>query len=161
MIVLGIDPGLARFGYGIIARTEGALHFRDAGVVTTSPRTAVSERLAVLLDATEGLVSHTKPDRIILERVFPTAQASLHRIGEVRGIVLALAGRKKIPVEEISPTALKALMVRSGQAKKMQVRKTVQRILALKGLPPADAADALALAILGSGGNTKMSTGRY
>lgn len=151
MIILGIDPGLAKLGYGVITYAGGDLRYLDAGVLTTPPSLPTPQRLAMLMDRLEEHCNHRKPARIVLERLFPGPHRNLGKVAEVRGIALLLAGRRGIPVLETSPKAIKTLLTRYGSAEKMQMRRTVQRILGMPELPPADAADALALAISGAG----------
>lgn len=151
MIILGIDPGLARFGYGFLRREGSALTFVNAGVITTPATLPVTRRLAQLMREFEQLCSTAPPNRIVMERLFSPPGKNLSMVAEVRGIILLFAGKHDLPVEEVSPRALKSFIVRSGAAPKMQIRKTIQRLLALPALPSADAADALGLAILGSG----------
>ena len=151
MVIFGIDPGLAKLGYGVIAYAGGDLRYLDAGVLTTPPSIPTSQRLAMLMDQLEKRCNHRKPARIVLERLFPGPHRNLGKVAEVRGVALLLAGRMNIPVLETSPRAIKTLLTRYGGAEKMQMRRTVQRILRMPELPPADAADALALAISGAG----------
>lgn len=150
MIVLGLDPGIAHFGFGVVERRGTLMKYCDAGVFTTSPKDAVPQRLVFLAGELTQLFTRYQPDRIALERLFPAPHTNFGKVGEVRGVVLLFAGQHRVPVEEISPTTLKAFTTRSGNAGKLQIRKTVQRILGLSALPLSDAADALGLAILGS-----------
>lgn len=150
MVILGLDPGIARLGYGVIERDKGAFRMLESGVLTTDAGEAPSRRLGVLFDALEDILDRIVIDRIALERLFAPRQANMARVSEVRGVILALAGKRGLPVEEISPTTLKALTTRSGSAQKIQMQKTVQRLLGLAVLPTPDAADALALALFAS-----------
>lgn len=150
MIVLGLDPGIAKFGYGAIQREGAQLSHIASGVFTTPPSLRIPERFAILWKNLTTLFEETRPERIIIERLFPHSHASLARVTEARGLALLLAGLKALPVEEVSPKTLKLSTTRSGAAGKAQVSKTIQRILGLESPPLADAADALALAILGS-----------
>lgn len=150
MIVLGIDPGLAKFGYGLVAYERGGIRYCEAGCITTPATAPVADRLVIIARELARVLDARRPNRIILERLIPGPNRNLGKVAEVRGVVLLASGERRIPVEEISPKALKVLTTRSGDAGKMQMCKTVQRLLGLRELPSADTADALALAILGS-----------
>lgn len=148
MIALGVDPGIAKFGYGCVRHERGTLAYVDAGVITTSPRDPVSERLAAIAENFEAALTRLSPDVAVVERLIPAAGRNLGAVMEVRGVVLLLLTKRGIRIFEESPKTVKALTTRHGSATKAQMRKTVQRLLDIPALPPADAADALALAIL-------------
>lgn len=149
MIVLGIDPGLAKLGYGLVEKEKGGVRFCAAGVLKTTAQTPLPERLAALHKKLTALCETHSPKRVVVERVFPHKKLHMHRVGEVRGVVLLLAARFTMEVEEVSPKAAKLFTTRSGAAGKKQMQKTVQRILHMEAPPKADAADALALALIG------------
>jgi crossover junction endodeoxyribonuclease RuvC len=150
MVILGIDPGIAKLGYAVISREGEVFSIIDSGVFTTPPTLTTTLRLATIADHLTKLCERVRPDRIILERLIPGPHRNLGKVAEVRGVVLLIAGQRDIPVEEVFPTALKLSTTRTGAATKMQMRRTVQRLLGLPKLPPPDTADALALALLGS-----------
>jgi len=150
IVILGIDPGIAKLGYGCVRNSKNALTYITSGVFTSSPSTAPEKRLAGLWKDLTLLYKNVRPDRVVVERLFPAPNTTLHRVNEVRGMILLLCGLQNIPVEEVSPRALKSVTTRFGGAPKLQMRRTVQRLLDMPSPPPADAADALALAILGS-----------
>ncbi len=150
MRVLGIDPGLTRCGVAVVdgapGRTPAAVHF---GVVRTGADEPVEERLTALSAELALLVDEHQPDAIAIERVF-----SQHNVRTAVGTAqaaamgLLLAGQRRIPVALHTPTEVKAAVTGSGRADKSQVTSMVTRILRLPGPPrPADAADALAIAI--------------
>ncbi|MDO8307829.1 MAG: crossover junction endodeoxyribonuclease RuvC [Actinomycetota bacterium] len=150
MRVLGIDPGLTRCGVAVVEGGPGqVLVVRHVGVVRTAPDAAVEQRLAELEAALAALVSDFAPDVIAIERVFSqhnvrTAMAT----AQAAAMGLLLAGQRGIPVALHTPTEVKAAVTGSGRADKAQVNAMVVRILRLDGPPrPADAADALAIAI--------------
>ena len=151
MLILGLDPGIAKFGYGYVLHSKGSVSFVDAGTITTSSETDSEKRLAEISTAIQNLLSQQKPDTVVIERLIPGPNRNLGRVFEARGVALSLIGLHDIPVSEESPKAVKALITRHGSATKQQMRKTVQRLLNMKELPSPDAADALALAILGRG----------
>ena len=150
MRVLGIDPGLTRCGVAVVEGGPGqTLAMRHVGVVGTAPEAPVEQRLADLEAALAALVTDFAPDVIAIERVFSqhnvrTAMAT----AQAAAMGLLLAGQRGIPVAMHTPTEVKAAVTGSGRADKSQVNAMVVRILRLDGPPkPADAADALAIAI--------------
>lgn len=150
MRVLGIDPGLTRCGVGIIEGVSGRpLSLVAAGVIRTEANLPVASRLVQLEQGLEHWLDLAQPDAVAVERVFSqhnvrtvmgTAQAS--------GVAMVAAARRGIPVALHTPSEVKAAVTGSGRADKAQVGAMVVRILRLSATPkPADAADALALAI--------------
>jgi crossover junction endodeoxyribonuclease RuvC len=150
MRVLGIDPGLTRCGLGVVDGSVGRpLHLVAVGVVRTSPEQAVAERLRDIEIGIDAWLDEHRPDAVAVERVFSqhnvrtvmgTAQAS--------GIALVAAARRGLPVALHTPSEVKAAVSGSGRADKAQVGAMVTRLLRLDVAPkPADATDALALAI--------------
>lgn len=148
--VLGVDPGLTRCGFGIVeGAIGGPLTMIAGGVIRTPADQDLSCRLLAISDALEELISQHRPDLMAVERVFSqhnvrtamgTAQAS--------GVAMALAARRGLGVELHTPSEVKAAVTGSGRADKAQVTHMVTRLLRLSQAPrPADAADALAIAI--------------
>ncbi|GAA5002093.1 crossover junction endodeoxyribonuclease RuvC [Actinopolymorpha pittospori] len=150
MRVLGVDPGLTRCGLGLVqGRHPRQLELLAVDVVRTGPDTDLGERLlAVDVAVSRWLDEHT-PDAVALERVF--SQHNVRTVmgtAQVSGVILAAAARRGIPVALHTPSEVKAAVTGSGRADKEQVTNMVTRILSLSSKPrPADAADALALAI--------------
>ena len=150
MRVLGVDPGLTRCGLGIVEGEAGRPPGLVAvGVVRTGAELGIAERLTRMQAAIEEWIEGLRPDVVAVERVFSqhnvttvmgTAQAS--------GVALAAAGRSRLPVALHTPSEVKAAVTGNGRADKAQVATMVARVLRLAQPPtPADAADALALAI--------------
>jgi len=150
MRVLGIDPGLTRCGLGVVDGSVGRpLHLVEVGVVRTDPGQPTALRLCEVERAVDAWLDVHRPDAVAVERVFSqhnvrtvmgTAQAS--------GIAMVVAARRGIPVALHTPSEVKAAVSGSGRADKAQVGAMVTRLLRLSETPkPADAADALALAI--------------
>lgn len=150
MRVLGIDPGLTRCGLAVVEGTPGRpLRMVAVGVVTTPAAMPIEQRLHHISDGIEAWLDAHKPDAVAVERVFSqhnvktvmgTAQAS--------GLALLASARRDLPVALHTPSEVKAAVTGSGRADKAQVGAMVTRILRLDAPPkPADAADALALAI--------------
>jgi crossover junction endodeoxyribonuclease RuvC len=148
--VMGVDPGLTRCGVGVVdGAPGGALMLVDVVVVRTPPEAPLEERLTGLERALEELVSRHRPEIIAVERVF-----SQHNLRTVMGTAQAgavaalAAGRRGIPLSLRTPSEVKAAVTGSGRADKAQVTAMVTRVLRLDApVRPADAADALALAI--------------
>lgn len=148
-VILGIDPGLTRCGYGVIDADGNRLAMRTAGVIRTPSDLAVEERLRSVWDELQQLVDTHAPDAIAVERVY--AQANVRTVmgtAQVSGLALTLAALRGIPVATYTPTEMKAAVTGNGRADKAQVTTMVQRLLKLpEPVKPADASDALGLAI--------------
>ena len=158
MIILGIDPGTATTGYGVIKTTFGSkkqkrgLLWVAHGTIETPKTLPSPERLLLLEQGLTFLVKNYKPTIFCVERLFffKNVKTALP-VSEARGVVLLVAARNKLPVEELTPLQAKMAVTGYGRAEKKQVQLMVQRILGLQELPrPDDAADALALGIAAS-----------
>lgn len=149
MFVLGIDPGLTRCGYGAVRRTAATLEAVAAGVLTTPAGTPVPERLSELQAGIRSLLEELAPDAVAVERVFfQNNVRTAMSVGQASGVVLAEAVGAGCTVVEYTPTQVKSSVTGSGSADKQQVQRMVQSLLRLPAPPrPADAADALALAL--------------
>ena len=149
MIVLGIDPGTAAMGYGLVDRTGGRLRAIDYGCITTSADTALPERLRHLYDHVAELVETHRPDVVAVERLFFSRNAqTAFAVGQARGVVLLAAAQADVPVREATPSEVKLAVTGYGAADKEQVGRMVAVILQLPDVPhPDDTADALAIAI--------------
>ncbi len=149
MIVLGIDPGLANTGYGVVARRGGRLVALDGGVVETHPRMSTEQRLGKLHDAlTELLVEHA-PSAMALESLYFGQNArSAFAVGQARGVAMLCAGQHGVECFSYTPQQIKGAVCGNGRAGKEQVARMVAALLALAEAPHSDhAADALAVAI--------------
>jgi crossover junction endodeoxyribonuclease RuvC len=148
--VLGVDPGLTRCGVGVVDGAPGRpLHLVDVGVVRTPPAMPVADRLVAIERELEAWVRLVQPDAVAVERVF-----SQHNVRTVMGtaqasaVAMLVAARHGLPVALHTPSEVKAAVSGSGRADKAQVALMVTRLLRLDAIPrPADASDALALAI--------------
>jgi crossover junction endodeoxyribonuclease RuvC len=147
--VLGVDPGLSRCGIGVVEGSSRRPVAVKAGVIETSPRDPIAKRLRELYDDVVAVIAETAPDAVALERVFFNANVrTAMGVGQGAGIVLLAAEQAGIPVCEYTPTQVKASVAGSGDADKEQVAYMVRTLLRLAEIPrPADAADALALAL--------------
>lgn len=149
MRVLGVDPGLTRCGLGVVDGRPGRATLVAVGVVTTPSTDELGARLVALERAIEAWLDLHRPDAVAVERVF--AQHNVRTVmgtAQAGAVAIVCAARRGIPVALHTPSEVKAAVTGSGRAEKAQVGAMVARILRLTELPkPADAADALALAI--------------
>jgi crossover junction endodeoxyribonuclease RuvC len=154
VIVLGIDPGVANTGYGVVAQQRGRMYALDGGVIETSAQLDAPRRLAAIFDRTTELIDEYAPDAVALEDLYFGANArSAFAVGQARGVVMLAAGRRGIPCVSYTPQQVKGAVCGSGRAAKDQVQRMVQTLLALDQLPrPDHAADALAVAICHTNG---------
>jgi crossover junction endodeoxyribonuclease RuvC len=154
MIVLGIDPGTANTGYGVVARQGGRMVALDGGVVQTSPRADPAARLAEIHHRICELLDEHAPEAVAVEELYFGANVrSAFAVGQARGVVLLAAGQRGIPCWSYTPQQIKGAVCGSGRAAKDQVQRMVQSLLSLEELPrPDHAADALAVAICHANG---------
>ncbi|MFO6453826.1 MULTISPECIES: crossover junction endodeoxyribonuclease RuvC [unclassified Aeromicrobium] len=148
--VLGVDPGLTRCGVGVVEGMVGRpLDLVDVGVVRTPADLDLAKRLLRLERALDDLVVRLRPDVVAVERVFSQQNVrSVMGTAQASGIAMLVAARHGVPVQLHTPSEVKAAVTGSGRADKAQVTAMVTRLLRLDAPPkPADAADALALAI--------------
>ena len=148
MIVLGIDPGLAIMGYGVIRYENQRWEAIDYGSVRTG-ELSFPLRLRKIYDEVCGLIERHHPDELAVEQVFYAENVKTAlTVAHARGVILLAAGLKNIPVAEYSPREVKQAVAGSGAASKEQVRRMIRDLLGLKEVPsPFDAADALAVAL--------------
>lgn len=150
MRILGIDPGVARTGYGLIEKTEkNEIIYLKAGCFSTQATLPFPLRLQKLYQQISALIRKFKPDVVGMEKLFfvQNVKTALS-VGQAQGVIILAAGKAKLEVKEYTPRQIKQAVTGFGQADKKQVQKMVQRLLKLKELPqPDDTADALATAI--------------
>jgi crossover junction endodeoxyribonuclease RuvC len=150
MIVLGIDPGLANTGYGVVAQRDGQrLVALDGGVIETRARLPPERRLADIYAGIDALLAEHEPDGVALEELyFGQNVRTAFAVGQARGVVMLAAGQRGVPCESYTPQAVKGAVCGNGRADKQQVARMVAALLALPAPPrPDHAADALAVAI--------------
>ncbi len=153
MRVLGIDCGTEVTGFGVVDSCDGArqevLKFQAMGVIRLKKTQALSARLKQVHKELTAEMERWRPDAVAIEEVFYSVNAkSALKLGQVRGVALLAAAQQGIPIAEYAPLKIKSSVVGYGLAKKEQVQFMVARLLGLAELPqPADAADALAIAI--------------
>ncbi|HEY3425535.1 MAG TPA: crossover junction endodeoxyribonuclease RuvC [Negativicutes bacterium] len=149
MLVLGIDPGTAICGYGVVELAGSRLHALDYGAVQTSSQLGAAERLAIIFREIDLLIKRYKPDIMGVEQLFfnknvTTAMA----VGQARGVILLAAAQNAVTLAEYTPLQVKQSVVGYGKATKEQVTFMTQRLLHIAVKPtPDDVADALAIAI--------------
>jgi crossover junction endodeoxyribonuclease RuvC len=148
VIVLGIDPGTAALGYGIVERTGGRLREVDHGCLVTSPDLGLPERLLAIHSLVDELLSLHQPHLLGIERLFFSRNVqTAFAVGQARGVVLLAAAQHGTPVREATPNEVKSAITGYGAADKDQVQRMVQLVLGMSDVPrPDDAADALAIA---------------
>ena len=153
VIVLGIDPGLANTGYGVVGRRSGRLVALDGGVVETPAGLPAERRLADIHRAVAALIDEHEPDSMALEELYFGQNArSAFAVGQARGVVMLAAGQRGIPCSGYTPQQVKGAVCGSGRAEKDQVARMVATLLGLSETPrPDHAADALAVAICHAG----------
>ena len=149
MKVLGIDPGTAACGYGIVHESDGRLRAIDHGWWRTSAAERPELRLKTIFDGVAGLIEEHRPDAVALEESFVGVDArTALSVGQARGAVMVAAASAGVECAEYPPARVKQVVCGYGRAEKRQVQKMVKVILALQAEPtPSHAADALAVAI--------------
>lgn len=149
MIILGLDPGLAIVGWGVLESARRGFRVLGYGSVTTPANTPTEERLATIYSDMNELFMRFRPDAVSVEELFFSKNITTGiRVAEARGVLLLSAQQHCVPVFEYSPPQVKQAVVGYGNAEKRQVISMVTSLLSLKAPPkPDDTADALALAI--------------
>ncbi len=148
MLVLGIDPGTIKLGWGLVVRRGQKLEHVAHGVIALDARAALPERLRLIDQRLFELIERYRPEVGSVESLFfhKDAQAAA-KLGHARGVVLLALARAKMPIFEYAPALVKRTVAGKGQAPKEQVAQVVRALLALREVPPPDAADALAIAM--------------
>ncbi len=149
MIILGIDPGLAIVGYGVIEAVKGNFRVLDYGVITTPKEESTPVRLKMIEESLSKLIDKYQPENISIEELFFATNAKTAiTVAEARGVILLTAITKCGRLYEYTPLQIKQAITGYGKADKKQVQQMVRILLKLKEIPkPDDAADALAVAL--------------
>ena len=149
MIILGIDPGFARMGWGVISKTGAKFSLVNYGCLETSPEAGLSDRLEIIFDGISKVIKEYKPDLAGIETLFFITNAKTAvKVGEARGAILVALKKSGVKVCDVTPLQVKQAVAGYGRAEKIQVQKMVKALLNLKQIPrPDDAADALAVAL--------------
>jgi len=149
-LVIGIDPGTARTGYGLVRQTQdGALELVDFGVITTTPAIPMPQRLERLYRSLMEILALRRPQSGAVEKLFFQKNVSTAMsVGQARGVVVLALAQANVEVHEYTPREIKQAIVGYGNASKAQMQDMVRVLLGMKATPrPDDAADALAVAI--------------
>lgn len=149
MVIMGIDPGTERTGYGIIGKNKGILKSIAYGCVVTPKNSENSKRIALIAKELKDIMEKYRPRNVAVEQLFFFKNVkTIISVSEARGSVLLVSSQQNIPIFEYTPLQVKQAVTGYGKADKTQVQKMVKAILNLKEIPkPDDAADALAVAI--------------
>lgn len=147
--ILGIDPGLARVGFGTIAIHKGAPPTMvDFGIIETQPKVPIGDRLTTIYEDLHTLITEVQPDLIALEKLFFYRMGNTIAVAQARGVIVLAIAQSQIPYVEFTPAQVKQFLTGYGNAKKPEVQEAVARELNLSAIPkPDDAADGLALAL--------------
>lgn len=149
MIIIGIDPGIARVGWGIIRIQDSGLRIQDVGCFETSKSDPLDQRLLSISVFLKKLFGEYKPDCVAVEQLFFATNAKTAiTVGQARGVIILTASQANIPTFDYTPLQVKLAITGYGKADKNQVQQMAKNILKLKEIPrPDDAADALAIAL--------------
>ena len=149
MIILGIDPGLATTGFGLIDLNENKVRLLKYGCVKTQSHTDFAQRLFKISSELDKVIKKFKPEKIAIEQIYfcKNVKTAL-LVGQARGAIILTAIKNKVPITDFTPLQIKQAITGYGRAEKKQIQNMVTILLNLKKIPkPDDAADALAVAI--------------
>lgn len=151
-IILGLDPGYGRMGFGVVFVSGGSIELIDYGVMVTTSGDTFENRLLNLANDLSDLFSHHKPHAVAIEKLFfGKSSTTAMRVAEARGVALLMCAQSGAPVFEFAPAQIKKALTGDGKATKASMQKMVKELLRLPKPPkPDDAADALAVAITAS-----------
>ena len=163
MIILGIDPGIAIVGWGVVEGENGRFAPVEYGAITTGPESSVEDRLDTVYSQLDAIIKRHKPDAVSVEELFwNTNQKTGIIVAEARGVILLAARRNNVPIFEYTPLQVKQSVTGYGRAEKKQVITLVSMMLSLDTPPkPDDTADALALAITHGNASASRIAGYY
>ena len=149
MIILGLDPGTATTGYGVIRQTSFKISAIAYGTILTKPEMPMDQRLQVIYNDLGKVLRQYRPDEVAIEKLFFGRNTTTAiTVGQARGVLLLRLAQENLPIGEYTPMQVKKALVGHGGAEKKQVQFMVQQFLKLDEMPrPDDAADALAIAI--------------
>ncbi|TSA45903.1 crossover junction endodeoxyribonuclease RuvC [bacterium] len=153
MIILGVDPGTATTGYGVIETNKSKIQLIEFGCLRTPAKNRLEARLLEIYDDLKKIIKKYRPEAVAVESVFfyNNAKTAI-AVAQARGVILLCAAEQKIKVLDFTPLQVKNSLTGYGKAEKKQVQYMVKTLLNLKSIPkPDDAADALALAICAAG----------
>lgn len=153
--ILGLDPGLAILGFGVIICQKNEVNLPDCsvklldfGIISTPSKTPVEQRLCTLYDDLHTVIEQFQPDLVAIEKFFFYRMSNTILIAQARGIIMLVLGQHRLPIVEFAPSQIKLTLAGYGKAEKYEVQEAVARELDLEYIPrPDDAADALAIAL--------------
>ena len=153
--ILGLDPGLAILGFGVIICEKNPVNLStpsitllDFGIISTSPDSPTEQRLCTLYDDLHTVIEQFQPDLVAIEKFFFYRMSNTILIAQARGIIMLVLGQHRLPIVEFAPAQIKLALAGYGKAEKYEVQQAVARELDLDYIPrPDDAADALAIAL--------------
>lgn len=149
MSTLGIDPGVARTGFGIVEENNKKLKLIDLGCITTSQKDSTAQRLKIISSEIRSLIKKYNPSDMAIEKIFFSSNSKTAiRVGEARGVILVTASQENLEVCEYSPLQVKQALTGYGKADKKQIEYMVKKLLSYDGVQLVDDAyDAAAIAI--------------
>lgn len=158
MVILGIDPGFAIVGFGVLEADRGRQRLVQCGAITTQAGLPLPTRLLQISNDMDQLLSTFRPDAMAVEELFFNNNVTTGiGVAQARGVILTEAERHGVPIFEYSPSEVKLAVVGYGKAEKRQVMDMTKRLLNLKAVPkPDDAADAVAIALCHARSNTSL-----
>ena len=163
MVILGIDPGYATIGYGVVEKNErGLVKALDYGIISTPKDKSIAQRLVMIKEGMQALIARYNPQAVAVEELFFNTNITTGiAVAEARGVILLTAQEQVGHVYEYTPSQVKQAITGTGRADKMQVQYMVQLLLKLAKRPqPDDAADALAVAIAHANTNQRLTSTR-
>ncbi len=149
MVILGLDPGTATTGYGVIRVLGNRFQMLEYGIISTPAKTPMEKRLEMIYDNLQELLQKWQPDQAAVEELFFNQNITTAiTVGQARGVLLLCCAQNNVPLAEYTPLQVKQALVGYGRADKKQIQQMVKMFLNLADIPkPDDAADALAIAI--------------
>ena len=150
MIIIGIDPGLARVGYGIIDEIEGKKIMLDCGIIETKSTKKEEKRLEEISNDLSAIINKWNPNSAAVEKFFFYRSSTTISVVQARGVIMMTLGKHNIPIQEFPPMQIKLAITGYGHSDKNEVLSSVMHELSITSPPkPDDAADALAIALTG------------
>ncbi len=149
MIIIGIDPGVASTGYGIIEKKGNKINFITCGLISTEKEKRIEERISIIYNKIYSFIKKYDVDVMAVEKLFFNKNVkTVMAVGEARGVILLAGFKCKLPIFEYTPLQVKIALTGYGRAEKIQIGNMVKMLLNLKEIPePDDVADALAIAL--------------
>lgn len=149
MVILGIDPGIGRMGWGVVQSQNSKLKSQNYGCLETNPKNSIEDRLLEVYKTVGKLIKKYRPDALVTEELFFNTNAkTAMMVGQARGVIIVCAAIKNVPIFSYTPLQVKTSLTGYGRADKNQIGQMIKIILSLSKVPrPDDTCDALAVAI--------------